>query len=516
MSRLRKDGKLEMPPGKFPAFVAPPLTLNIAPDMAEPLILALDIGTSSSRAAFYDITARRAAIPPTQHEYPLLTSRDGMAEIEPGALLGAVRACITEALHRRRADAVLRGRPVAGIGVSCFWHGMVGCTEKGEAITRIMTADDSRCRDAAEVLRKRFDERKIHARTGCLLRANFWPAKMAWLQRVEARLFARVRQWMSPAEWLQLRLAGDANCAIGMATGTGLFDPAAMKWDATMLKSAEIGPEKLRPLGDAPTPVAGALAQEFPELRGVPWFPGIGDGVAASLGTGAARAGLAAIQIGGSAAIRIAHDGVPAAPPGMCCFRVDASRYFVDATVSNAGNLRAWCIRELRLTDGPDLDAALAARPGPQHGLVVLPSWNGERSPTWNEDATGTIHGIRQGTTALDILQAVTEAAYHRVARAIESLGENGNGALKLIVSGPVAKSASGIERLANVLGRAVYPCDEPEPAMCGAAVFALEKLGYPVPAKKLINPVKPRKAAAHEYADARERQRRIEELLTT
>ena len=482
--------------------------------MAEPLILALDIGTSSCRAALFDITARRAALTTTQHEYPLLTSVDGMAEIEPGALLGGVRACITETLQRRRADGNLRARPVAAIGASCFWHSMVGCTEKGEAITRVITWADSRCGEAAGVLRKRFDERKTHVRTGCMLRSNFWPAKLAWLQRVEARLFARVRQWMSPAEWLQLRLAGDANCAIAMATGTGLFDPAALKWDATMLKSAEISPEHLRPLSDAPTPVAGQLAQEFSELRGVPWYPGIGDGVAASLGSGAARAGLAGIHIGTTAAVRVMSEGAPVAPFGMCCFRVDASRHFVDGTVSNAGNLRAWCLRELRLTDGPELEAALSARHGPQHRLVVLPSWNGERAPTWEEDTTGTIHGIREGTSALDILQAVTEAAYHRVARALEVLGENGNGAPKLIVSGTIAKSPSGVERLANVLGHPVYPCDEPEPSMRGAAVFALERLGFPVPSQKLIKPVKPRKAAAQEYADARERQRRVEEML--
>jgi len=482
--------------------------------MAEPLILALDIGRTYSHAAFFDITAHRAAATAVQHDYPLLTSADGMAEIEPGALLGAARGCITEALHRRRADAVLRTRPVAGIGVSCLWHSMVGCAEKGEAVTRIITSADTRCRDAAEVLRKRFDERKIHARTGCMLRPQFWPAKMAWLQRIEARLFARVRQWMSPAEWLQLRLAGDANCAISMASGTGFFDPAAMKWDAGMLKSAELAPENFRPISDEPAPVSGALAQEFSELRGVPWFPGIGDGAAASLGCGAAHPGHAAIQFGDGAAIRAMGDGAPVAPFGLCCFRVDARRHLVDGTVSNSANLRAWCLRELRLADGAELEAALAARHGPQHGLVVLPSWNGEHAPSWNDDATGTIHGIRQGTTALDILQAITEATHHRIARALDLLGENGIGAQKLIVSGGITKSASAIERLANVLGHPIYPNGEPDTALRGAAVFALEKLGYPIPGHKLINPIKPRKAAAREYAEARERQRRIEELL--
>jgi gluconokinase len=124
------------------------------------------------------------------------------------------------------------------------------------------------------------------------------------------------------------------------------------------------------------------------------------------------------------------------------------------------------------------------------------------------------IHGVRQGTTALDVLQAVTEAAYHRVARAIDLLYGEGRGMPKLIVSGDGVKSPSAVERLANVLGRPVYLCPEPEPLLRGAAVFALEKLGFPVPARKLINPTKPRTAAAHEYAAERERQRRIEEAL--
>jgi gluconokinase len=139
--------------------------------MPEPLILALDVGTSHARAALFDITARRAASTATQHDYPLLTSPDGRAEIEPGALFGAVRGCINDTLHRMRADANLRGRPIAGIGMSCFWHSMVGCTEKGEAITRVISWADSGCRDSAAILRKRFEEQKIHARTGCMLGA---------------------------------------------------------------------------------------------------------------------------------------------------------------------------------------------------------------------------------------------------------------------------------------------------------------------------------------------------------
>ena len=72
-----------------------------------------------------------------------------------------------------------------------------------------------------------------------------------------------------------------------------------------MLKACEISPEQLRPVSDEPTPVAGRLAAQFPEFAGVPWFPGIGDGAASNLGSGATQPGLAAINVGTSAALRL-------------------------------------------------------------------------------------------------------------------------------------------------------------------------------------------------------------------
>ena len=483
--------------------------------MSLPLVLAIDLGTSSTRTAFFDAEGRRLTHTTAQHTYPLITSADGMAELEPGALLGAVKMCIAESLHLRRGDPALARLSIAGIGVSCFWHSMIGCNAKGEAVTRVITWADSRCREDAAELRKKLDEKETHARTGCMLRASFWPAKMKWFRRAEERLHARVSQWMSPAEWLQLQLAGGANCAIGMATGTGLFNPTTLTWDPAMLKLVGLTEKQLRPLSDEPTIVTGPLAQEHPELKNVRWFPGIGDGAASNLGSGATKPGLAAINVGTSAAIRVMREGKEArAPFGLFCYRVDARRTLVGGAVSNAGNLRAWCMRELRLTDGPEIETALAARPEPTHGLVVLPFWTAERAPTWNEDATGAIHGIRQSTTALDMLQAITEATYHRIARISDLLCADEKSAPKIIVSGGIQKSASALQRLANVLGQTLHPNDEPEASLRGAAVYALEKLGYPIPQSKLAHGVRPTARPTRLYAAEREKQQRMEAAL--
>ena len=476
--------------------------------MSDSLILALDVGTSSTRTALFDAGAHRIDGTTAQESYPLITSGEGAAEIEPAVLLRAVRRCLAQTM------AKVRGRRIAGIGASCFWHSLIGTDAAGKPLTRIITWADARCRADAAKLRARFSEKQTHARTGCMLRASFWPAKLAWLRRTQPRIFAKVRQWMSPAEWLQLTLSGEAHCALGMAAGTGVFDPTKLAWDRALLAHCEVSPEKFRTLTDAPLPVGGALAKEFPALAGVPWFPAIGDGAASNLGSGATRPGLAAINVGTSAALRVMRSGRTArAPFGLFCYRVDAERFVVGGAVSDAGNLRAWCIRELRLPNDTAIETALAARPGPS-SLTVLPFWTSDRAPTWNENATGVIHGISQSTTALDLLQAITEASYQRIARIAELVMSVEPRPPKFIVSGGIRHSPSALQRLADVLGQPVFPNDEMEASIRGAAIYALEKLGRPAPALVLPKPVKPRARYAKMYAEARERQRTLEEAV--
>ncbi|MEO7317364.1 MAG: FGGY-family carbohydrate kinase, partial [Chthoniobacteraceae bacterium] len=223
--------------------------------------------------------------------------------------------------------------------------------------------------------------------------------------------------------------------------------------------------------------------------------------------------GLAAINVGTSAALRVMRSGKTArAPFGLFCYRVDAQRFVVGGAVSDAGNLRAWCLRELRLpNDDAAIESALAANSGPVASLTVLPFWTIVRAPTWDEDAVGVIHGITMNTTALDLLQAITEASYHRIARIGEMVVSVEPRAPKFIVSGGIQRSPAALQRLADVLGQPVYPNDEMEASIRGAAIYALEKLGHPAPALILPKSVRPRARYAKQYAEARERQKELE-----
>lgn len=482
--------------------------------MQDSLLLALDLGTSSTRTALFDSAGNRLPHTLAQLSYTLVTSNDGAAELEPSALLNAVEHCLGLTMAQYRSDNHLHGRRIAGIGVSCFWHSLIGVDLHGKPLTRAITWADARCRDDAAKLREKFSEKAIHARTGCMLRTSFWPAKLRWLRRTQPKLFSRVSYWLSPAEWLQILLTGAAYCAPGMATGTGLYDPSKLNWDSEMLEHCEVTPAQMRPLSEEPIPVDGRLASLYPELRGALWYSGIGDGAASNLGSGATKPGFAAINVGTSAALRVMQTGKKArAPFGLFCYRVDSERFLVGGAVSNAGNLRAWALRELRLPPDGEIEEELNRRSGPEHGLTVLPFWTAERAPTWNEDLRGAILGMTFNTTAVDVLQALTEATYYRIAQIAELITGEGE-APKYLVSGGILHSHNSMQRLADILGRPIHANAEPEASIRGAAVYAAEKLGFKVAKLELAKPVKPRPKLATAYAAERARQQRLERIL--
>jgi gluconokinase len=376
-------------------------------------------------------------------------------------------------------------RSIIGIGVSCFWHSLLGLDQSGRPITPIYTWADARCHEEAELLRRDPGEAFIHARTGCMSRTSFWPAKLLWLRKTNPHLCAAVARWVSPAEWIQERWCGSATVSLSMASGTGLLNGHTLQWDRLLLRRCKITPGQLNPLSESPKKLRPALVRRYPELRDAPWFPAIGDGAASNLGSGAIAPDVAAINVGTSAALRVVLKDAPAgrkpmAPLGLFAYRVDAARQLLGGAVSNAGNLRAWAMRELNLPADPaKVEKLLAGRPLPVENLTALPFWMAERAPTWPENLPSVVVGINQATTAIDLLQALQEATYHRLAQIADFLEKKLKRKLTFIISGGLQRSPNSLQRLANVLGRTVYPSSEPEASLRGGALFALEQLGF-------------------------------------
>ncbi|HEV7861323.1 MAG TPA: FGGY-family carbohydrate kinase, partial [Acidimicrobiia bacterium] len=232
-----------------------------------------------------------------------------------------------------------------------------------------------------------------------------------------------------------------------------------------------------------------AYRSRWPALADAVWWPALGDGACALIGTGCS-AGLAsgigsgaagrraALTVGTSAAVRVLAGGAERAarPAGLFAYLLDPERVVLGAARSNAGNLVDWLSAVLRL-DG-DLVAEVAARPPGSHGLRAVSDLAGERSPDWPVTASGSVTGLHPDTTAPDIAQAFVEAAVVGLASAVDSL-EQAVAGLTLVGSGRALASAAWRQLVADATGRPLIPSRVEEASARGAAMVALEGLGW-------------------------------------
>src|SRR4029453_16323663 len=191
----------------------------------------------------------------------------------------------------------------------------------------VLTWADTRSAEAAAELRARLDGTAVHARTGALLHASYYPARFRWLRERHAKTFARAAVWCGFAEYLLWRLTGVLCASVSMASGTGVFDQDRVAWDAPLLAESAVHASRLPPVDDAPAPaLRPEWAARWPALARVPWFPGWGDGGCSNLGSDAAGPGRIALNVGTSAALRLVLPAVAEVPQGLWRYRIDTAR----------------------------------------------------------------------------------------------------------------------------------------------------------------------------------------------
>jgi len=440
------------------------------------MVIALDLGTSSARASLYD--ARGHAVEGRFHQVPYAatTTVDGGVEHDPARLLDAAITCLDAVARAARHD------DVQAVGVSSFWHGLLGFDASHRPVTPVFMWADTRSAPEAALLHDALDADALHARTGCHLHPSYWPAKLRWLARERPAAVSRVARWGSIGEHLELTFFGEASTGLSMASGTGLLDQDTLDWDAEAVAAAGIEAEHLFPIArrlEGRRGLRAPWAMRWPGLRGVPWLPAVGDGAAGNVGSDCIDAGRIALNVGTSAALRVVTDAAAAPPRGLWRYRLDARRSVIGGATSEGGNVYAWCREVLRLPDDAAVERALAERAPDGHGLTVLPFLAGERAPGWRGDRRATITGLALGTTALDVTHAALEAVALRLALVYERLAAHARNDHILVASGgAISRSRAWTQMLADALGRAVHWSSEPEATSRGVALLALESLG--------------------------------------
>jgi gluconokinase len=444
---------------------------------AAPYVLSLDVGTSSVRAMVFDRHGR--ADPDLQRAMahaPRLTA-DGGAEFDAEEV---VQRAVT-VLQQVATHPALTGSDVAAVGMSVFWHSLVGVDGHGQPVTPLYMWSDLRSASQARELRNRLDAEQLFNRTGCVVHPMYAPAKLLWLRQTQPERFDACQHWLSLAEYLTLRLFGQPFSSVSMASGTGLFDLRRQTWDTELLSILDVSAEQLGTLIDRDQALP-RLRPEFERalepLRACRWFPPVGDGACSNVGSGCVTETSMGLTVGTSGALRvITSDVMDPLPQGLWAYRLDRRRLIYGGAVNNAGNLYAW-LRE-RWHSGPeeDLEAQLATLLPDAHGLTVLPFLAGERNPYWGLDTPAAIVGLRGQTRPVDIVHACLEAVAYRLALIYQRLRQVWPPE-RLLAGGGVLASPVWMQILADVLDMPITAVGEPEVASRGAALLALEALG--------------------------------------
>ncbi|MEV6519047.1 FGGY family carbohydrate kinase [Micromonospora chalcea] len=435
-------------------------------------ILALDLGTSSVRGLVLDADAvpRPGAL--ARRRVHLVTGDDGTGTLDGPAYL----ACLVECLDELAAGGHLRD--VDLVATSAQWHSVLPLAADGTASGPVLTWLDTRPEPLAGAAGPA-DPADFHRRTGTWWHRCYWSVRLPWL-RAHGERNAR---FTGLAEYVLGALLGEVPMSMSMASGTGLLDLRRLDWDPEACELAGVRPDRLLRL--APDGWHGRLnaayARRWPGLAGARWAPPVGDGAAASVGSGCVDPTRAAVTVGTSAAVRMMQ-AVPAGaeppplPEQLWRYRVDHNHVVTGAAYSSGGNLFAWANRELRLPEGAALEAALRRTAG---SVRANPRLGGDRPPGTAPAGSGELRGLSFGTTAVDVLAGLMRGLCRLVADDLALL-EGGVGEPMAVVLGGGALTASPWWRaaFADVLApREVRWQRNPEIGASGAALVALGRL---------------------------------------
>src|SRR5256886_9141107 len=482
-------------------------------------VLALDLGTSSVRAVVYDTRGAMLENTLTDLPYKVRTTDAGEVSSDPDALVKLIAQSSDGALKAARKERVA----VLGVGVSGYWHSLMGVDRAGRPTTELLTWADTRSAAETGRMRSRFDERAYHARTGCFFHASYWPAKLRWLRATRRAAVRRTVRWISLGEYLYQALHGEIRVSHSIASGTGLLDVNLCQWDAAALRLAGITPEQLSPLSDWDQParsLRSSYVHRWPQLRDVPWYLALGDGGLANIGAGCVSPRWACATIGISSALRVLLDRKRLSVPwGTFVYRVDRHRYVLGGALSEGGNVVRWFTDTLGLRPKKKFERAAGTLAPDSHGLTILPFWAGERSPNWRGDARAVIAGLSLGTQPAQLFRAAMEAITYEIgalAAAVQRVGPPPQSVIA--TGGQLIHSPAWTQMLADALGIRVTTSPEREASSRGAALLALHVLGK-LPNLRPSTPargrsLRPRPAVQARYERARRRQQHLYERL--
>ena len=447
-------------------------------------ILALDQGTTSSRAILFDEDGTIAAV--AQHEFEQLYPQPGWVEHDPMEILTSQMSCAVEALGTIGA----RPRDVAAIGITNQREtAIVWERETGKPIHPAIVWQDRRTAPFCKELEERGLGETVSAKTGLVLDPYFSATKVKWiLDNVEgarARAGRGELAFGTVDSWLIWHLTSGQRHVTDMtnASRTLLFNIVKGEWDAELLEifgvprsmlpevvwSSERVGEVTTSLGLAGAPIAGIAGDQQAALFGqLCWSAGEAKN---TYGTGCFL-----LQNVGTEFVRSKHRLITT----LAASAQKRLEYALEGSIFIGGAVVQWLRDNLKLIGSSGEVEALAASVPDSGGVVFVPAFVGLGAPHWDPHASGTLIGLGRGTKPGHIARAALEAIAFQVADVLDAVeSETGTPLGALRVDGGAAVNDLLMQFQADVLGVPVVRPQVTETTALGAAYLAGLATGF-------------------------------------
>jgi glycerol kinase len=440
-------------------------------------VLALDQGTTSSRAIVFDERGRPRAT--AQREFRQFFPQPGWVEHDPEEIWRSQLACARSALKA----AKLAAGKVAAIGITNQRETTVAWDRRtGKPVHKAIVWQDRRTAARCEALKKEGLSPAIAAKTGLVIDPYFSATKLSWLLEAIPGLRARAERgeiaFGTIDTWLAWKLSGGKLHVTdpSNASRTMLYDIHHGTWDDELLRLFRV-PRAMLPEVRPSSQVYGAstgslLGAEVP-IAGI-----AGDQQAALFGQACNEPGMAKNTYGtGCFLLLNTGERAIASRNGLittCAAQADAKQFALEGSVFVGGAVVQWLRDGLKLIKRSVDVEKLAASVPHSGGVYLVPAFTGLGAPYWDPYARGTMVGLTRGTNAGHIARAALESIAFQSAELLHAMEQDsGQPSKELRVDGGAAANDLLMQFQADLLGIPVVRPTVLETTALGAAYLA-------------------------------------------
>ena len=447
-------------------------------------ILALDQGTSSSRAIVFDRTGKTMAV--AQKEFTQIFPKPGWVEHNPMEIWSSQASVIAEAI----TSIDINGLDIAAIGITNQRETtIVWDVETGEPVYNAIVWQDRRTSEYCDSLKAAGLTDKIRSKTGLIIDAYFSATKVRWIlenvpgareKAEQGKLrFGTVDTWLI---WMLTR--GEVHVTdVSNASRTMVYNIHELCWDKELLDMFGI-PESMMPQVKSSSEVYGhtkttLFAHEVP-IAGI-----AGDQQAALFGQMCTEPGSVKNTYGTGCFLLMNSGEKPIMSSNNLLTTIawkigDKVNYALEGSIFVAGSVVQWLRDGLGIIRSSSEIEELAASVPDNGGVYYVPALTGLGAPYWDQYAKGCMYGISRGTTAAHIARAALEGIAFQTMDIVNAMQKDAGVELaELKVDGGASRNNLLMQFQADILGTSVIRPQVTETTALGAAYLAGLAVGY-------------------------------------